>query len=375
MQGHELIGAASTLGSPAPYWLLLFFKILGFVLHSVPMSLWYAGIIAALLMRLRGGRHARRFAARLMAQMPIIISVGVNLGIVPLLFMQVAYYRVFYPATILMAWMWLMVVALLMFAYYGVYYYVVGLKLRRLTAWHLTAGWGAALLFIVIGFIFANALSLMTNVGAWPELWAESNVGGAVLGIGHNHADPTLWPRWLMMFGLALTTVAAYMVFDAQVFAGRETAEYRRWARATALKVYTVGIIWFAAAGSWYVFGTWPAEVREAMLSGPHLVLTVLTALAPGLPLVLIALTPRRVTPLLAWLIALAQFGVLALNGISRQWVQNLELAPFLDVAAEPLNPQWDVLTLFLVLFIAGLVLVGWMIAKVVEVQRGETRA
>ena len=35
--------------------------------------------------------------------MPVIVAVGINLGIVPLLFIQVAYYKFFYPATILMA--------------------------------------------------------------------------------------------------------------------------------------------------------------------------------------------------------------------------------------------------------------------------------
>ncbi len=74
----------------------------------------------------RGNQHARRFAARLLQQMPVIVAFGVNLGIVPLLFVQVAYYKVFYPATILMAWFWLAIIGLLIPAYYGVYAYAVG---------------------------------------------------------------------------------------------------------------------------------------------------------------------------------------------------------------------------------------------------------
>ena len=45
--------------------------------------------------------------------MPVIVAVGVNLGVVPLLFVQLAYHRVFYPATILMAWFWLGIIVLL----------------------------------------------------------------------------------------------------------------------------------------------------------------------------------------------------------------------------------------------------------------------
>ena len=33
--------------------------------------------------------------------LPVVLAYGINLGIIPLLFTQVAYYQVFYPATIL----------------------------------------------------------------------------------------------------------------------------------------------------------------------------------------------------------------------------------------------------------------------------------
>ena len=84
--------------------------------------------VVALLLRFRSNEHARRFAARLLRQMPVIVAVGVNLGIVPLLFLQLAYYRFFYPATILMAWFWLAIIGLLIPAYYGVYVYAFGLS-------------------------------------------------------------------------------------------------------------------------------------------------------------------------------------------------------------------------------------------------------
>ena len=62
-----------------------------------------------------------------MAQMPIIMAMGINFGIVPLLFIQVGFYQIFYPATVLMAWSWLAVIVLLIPAYYGVYVYAFGL--------------------------------------------------------------------------------------------------------------------------------------------------------------------------------------------------------------------------------------------------------
>ena len=65
---------------PAPVWFIELFKVLGFSLHMVPMNLWYAGIVVAMLLGVLGSQHGRRFSARLMAQMPVIIAMGINLG-------------------------------------------------------------------------------------------------------------------------------------------------------------------------------------------------------------------------------------------------------------------------------------------------------
>lgn len=370
MNPADLLGPSSPLGSPAPFWFLIFFKILGFVLHVVPMNLWYAGILVALLARWKGGEEGRVWSGRLMKQMPLIVALGVNFGIVPLLFTQVSYYKVFYPATILMAWFWFSVVLLLTLAYYGVYIYASGLKAGiSLTPFRQTAGWISAIFFIAIGFLFSNAFSLMTNVGGWPALAEKTGFAGAVLGTALNTADPTLWPRWLLMFGLALTTTGAYVFVDAGVFGRKESDGYRCWAGIFAWKIYTVGMIWFALFGTWYVFGTWHLEVKEKMFAGPLTILTILTAVAPGLVWLCLWVFRKSIGKRAALLVALFQFLVLALNAISRQIVQNLELRRFLDVTAEPVKMQLSPIILFLLLFVLGVAVVVWMMRKVVATE------
>lgn len=380
MEPEMLIDAASRPGLPAPLWFIQLFKVLGFTLHMVPMHLWYAGLATAVLFHL-GGDHRRRFASRLIAQMPVIIAFGINFGIVPLLFTQLAYYKVFYPATILMAWFWLAIIGLLTAAYYGVYVYASGLREGGvLTPLKRAAGWGAALLFILIGFLFANGLSLMGHVDRWPPLWLDHGTGGAALGTALNLADPTLWPRWLLMFALALTTTAVWMLVDLAWFARKESEDYKRWAYGAAPKLYTVGMVGFAAAGSWYVFGTWPPGLKDALFGGWTAALAITTSVAPGLPWVLIVAAwlssrgGRQGPPgrLPVSLIAVAQLGVLAVNAISRQVVQNLNLKgfgqqKFFDVSAQPVHVQWSPLLVFLALFVAGLGVIGWMIAQVIR--------
>ena len=403
----------TSAGVPAPDWFVQLFKALGFTLHTVPMNLWYAGMLIALWLHWRGSQHGRRFAGRLLRQMPVIVAVGINFGIVPLLFIQLAYYKVFYPATILMAWFWLAIIALLIPAYYGVYAYALGLAKagdcpdfglgekgtvpskpangkKEVAAWRTAAGWCAAMFFVGIGFLFANGLSLMDHVERWPELWNAHNTYGAATGAALNVGDPTLWPRWLLMFGLALETTAVWVLVDA-VWLARGTTDhaYRRWAWGFARKLYTFGMLWAAAAGSWYVFGTWSSGLRETMFHGPLLTLTVATAVAPGLPWLLMMIaglcSAKRATgdcpnfrlsengtvPLSTRMavagIALCQFGVLGINAVSRQIVQNVNLKPYFDVSAQPIDVQWAPLAMFLVAFVIGLIVVGWMIAQIVR--------
>lgn len=67
---------------------------------------------------------------------------------------------------------------------------------------------------------------------------------------------------------------------------------------------------------------------------------------------------------------ALAQLGVLALNAISRQIVQNLELRPVLDVASAQVKAQWSPIIVFLLIFVGALGVVAWMISRVLAAGR-----
>jgi len=287
------------------------------------------------------------------------------------LFLQVSYYRAFYPATILMAWPWLAIVGLLMLAYYGVYYYVIGLRTGSLTRLHHWAGWLAALMFMAIGFIFSSALTLMTRIDQWPALWERTSDSGAPLGLAH-YVDPAVVARWGLMLGLAVTTLAVWVTLDAALFAGKERSDYRQWAVRLAPWLYTLGAVLYAVLASYYVFGTWAPQLKATMFSPPHMVLTVLTAVFPVVPLIMLWMGRSAVRPWFSVLIAVFQLLALGLQAISRQVVQNLKLAQYFLASGDAPNYQWDVLILFLLLFAGGIVLIIWMISKAAAVYRRE---
>ncbi len=63
---------------------------------------------------------------------------------------------------------------------------------------------------------------------------------------------------------------------------------------------------------------------------------------------------------------ALGQFGVLGINAVSRQVVQNINLKPFLEGRGAE-HVQWGPLVMFLVVFVIGLALVAWMLGQVLK--------
>lgn len=262
MDGSSLIAPRSPIGYPTPFWLIELFKVLGFTLHAVAMSIRYAGTLIAAAFGVFGRGNARLVGFHIARALPFMLAFGINFGVIPLLFMQVAYYQFFYPATILMAWSWFAVFWLVMLAHFCVYPYRLAIRggvpegmvsvgetqhrpreHGRLDRAGRAGIWVAAGTFIVVGFIFANAMSLLTRANGWWAIFSRANVAGAADGLAMNAGDPGLVARWLFMFGLAITTTAAFVLIDAAFLSGRETDDYRRYASrfAGCVRVLWVG--------------------------------------------------------------------------------------------------------------------------------------
>jgi hypothetical protein len=370
MDPHALIPPTNPIGYPTPFWFIELFKVLGFSLHVAPMNLWYAGTLIAAIFGIFGRGNAKVVGQHVARALPFALAIGINFGVIPLLFMQVAYYQFFYPATILMAWPWFSVFWMVMVAYFAVYMYRLAIyrdvpsRIGGLSAW-LASG-----IFIIVGFIFANAMSMLTHTKGWGSIFMRGNIAGAATGLALNTSDPTLIPRWLFMFGIALTTTAAFILLDAAFLSGRDTDDYRRYASRFASILYTIGLLWFAGIGSWYIFGTRPFALPLAMDNPIMRIVFPLTAISPGLPWLLILLQRKGPSRKLAMLTGFAQFGVIAFNAFSRQWLQNVELAPYADLASTPVHPQTSALIVFLLLFAIGIALIAWMLGKVFQANR-----
>ena len=367
------ITSPDPLGLPASVEFILVFKVLGFVLHVIPMNIFYVGVPLSIMLAAFGRGNARRIGLRLIRPMPIVIALGVNFGIVPLLFTQVLLYPHYYTAGILIAWPWLSVIVLLLLAYYGVYLYSYQARKESLTALGYVAGWMSGLFFIVIGFLFSNNFSLMTNADQWLRIYAQSNDAGAVTGLALNTGDPTLIPRCLLMIGIAITTTAVWLLIDNQFFSPRESEEYRKFLPGFSLILYSIGIVWMGVAGAWYILKALPHEIYDLAMNTPWVKVSFgIAGFSALVPWLWILLKRKSMNRFEVWVAVILQMVVIVSNAISRQWVQVAEIERTMLLHRDPVNLQWSSIIVFLLLLTCGVLTIVWMVRRILAVSHDQ---
>jgi len=340
----ELIPNSDPLGLPVPASILLALKVFGFILHMIFMNLWLAGLPVALLLL----HYRRRAAERLLTAMPFFMAFGINAGIVPLLFMQTLYPQFFYPATILQAWFWFVVIPLLLIAYYGVYLAAFG-------RFRFIAALAASLLLTWIGLTFSAAMSLTASPEKWPAIFLSTADAGSVHGIFLHLSMETLL-RFLLMVGMACGTVATFLVLDAEWF--KRDADYRAEIRSLAPLLYAVGLIIFGAAGSAYaptVLGKLPPV--WSYLAGASMPLGASLAAAYWR-------WPRKGIALALGFVHLI---VLLSNAIARQIVQFHDLQKWVDLEKIPVRGEWGSFFLFAATLVLVIGMLTWIVRTVLS--------
>lgn len=334
----ELIPNPDPLGLPVAPALLLRLKVFGFVLHMIFMHLWLAGLPAAVaLLYWRG-----RIAERLFTAMPFFMAFGINAGIVPLLFIQTLYPQFFYPATILQAWFWFLVIPLLIVAYYGVY-------LAAFDRFRLVAGLIAALLLTWIGLTFSASMTLLATPERWPTIFLATSEAGSVHGMFLNLSGQAIL-RFLLMVGMACGTVAAFLALDAQWFA--LDADYASESRGVVILLYVLGLVIYGAAASQY------APMVESQVPSLWRILAGAGMPAGALLAVVYWRWPAKGTG--AALIA-AQLFVIVSNALARQMAQTHELKKWDDLERIPVRGEWGSFFLFVATLLIALAALCWI--------------
>lgn len=320
-----------------------------FVLHLILMNLMLGGVLICFVNQLRGtSAEVDRFVV---GKLPFAIAFAVNFGVAPLLFLQVLYGHFIYTSSILMAWSWLSVIALLLIGYYGVYVY--GIKWERLGKVRGFVSGTVACCFLLIAFIFVNNMTMMLVPETWQRYFA--NPRGLLLNLG----EPSLFPRYF------------HFIFASTAVAGLGLALYGDWqiqrGHAEKKEARKLGLHWFIGStlaqlgvGLWF-FKALPAHVSSFSGSGLAWLFTLFLSVAIlGTLLALVFALARKVR-----LTALATLVTLVVMVGVREIVRLQYLAPYFTPDDLKVMPQYSPLLLFLLFFGGGIALVWYMVRLV----------
>lgn len=355
--------APEALPLPAPAWLLQALLLLTFLLHLVAMN----GLLGGALLALWARRRARRAAdpasaaaasdaAKLAVKLlPTLFAATVTFGVAPLLFLQALHGRFFFTSSVLMAWPWLGVVALLLAAYYASYLAAFGGARRE--PWRGPLLGAVAAIAATIAFVYTNNTTLMLRPDSWgPIHFADPG------GWNGNLRDGQVWPRWLHMVLGALAVGGLWLALWGSVRRRRDPAA-GAWMRHAGLGALAHGTMGNVLVGFWFLVALERPVMLRFMGGSPHA--TGLLGLGLLLALLLIALAVRaRARPdgalgPVAWVAAVT----LAAMVLMRDEVRAAYLAPH-AAGAPAVAAQWANVALFAALLVGAAATVVWMARK-----------
>jgi hypothetical protein len=190
------------------------------------------------------GRLRKKGPIPAAANLPTTIALAVNLGVPPLLFVQVLFGQFFYTSSVLMASYWLAVVPILILAYYAAYIMQRKGRPAANAAWSVVS----AVLLLAIAFIYVNNMSLMLRYQNWPGYFADKR--GLMLDL----SDPSLFPRFFH-FVIGSLAVASISWSAWAHFRERRGKGADDHAKKTGLKLFwiftsiqmLVGLLWLVS--------------------------------------------------------------------------------------------------------------------------------
>lgn len=318
-----------------------------FLLHLLVMNAMLGGGIIALFSLFRGGEQNTLIGKEVGFKLPYTIAFAVNMGVAPLLFLQVLFGQFLYSSSILMAVWWLSIIGLLILAYYGTYIY--DFKFDALQGGRILLLMFSVAILLFIGFMFSNNMTLMLQPDQWQAYF--DNPGGTLL----NAEDPSLWPRYLHFVVGAVAVAGLFLALIGHFGFTKSKVEPTTLINK-GMSYFTQATIIQLGLGFWFLL----ALPRDVMLTfmGKNPYGSALLLIALVLPLMSIYFSYKRKVILTSITTLLVLVDMI----LMRDLVRFAYLKPFFHPADLKVNSEYSPLIFFLVIFAIGLMLVGYMI-------------
>ncbi len=332
---------------PVPWGWFYILLVVTFLLHILVMNAMLGGGIIALISTLRGGSENTQLCKEFSYKWPYTIAFAVNMGVAPLLFVQVLYGHFIYSSSILMAVWWFSIIAMLILAYYSAYIY--DFKFDALKGTRIFLLEFSVMVLLVIAFFFTNNMTLMLQ----PEHWAAyfTSAGGTLL----NVTDPTVIPRYLHFVIGAIAVAGLYLALIGH-FNLRKSPIDKQILIRKGLKYFSVATAVQIFLGIWFLLAL-PKQVMMEFMGGNAYGTGLLTL---GIILALGALYFGFKGNLMAS--SLTTLVLLIVMILIRDLVRILYLEPYFSMSDLTVKPEYSPLIFFLVVFVAGLAMIWYML-------------
>jgi hypothetical protein len=349
---------------PAPVWLFKLLHIVTLSLHFVAMQVLVGGLLIAILLNLFGSSISAFTAASAIARrLTIVMTYVINLGVPPLLFAQVLYGRAIYTSSVMIGARWIAVIPALILAYWLLYRFAAGLQAGRKVWW---IGFIAWIDIAAIAHVYSTNMTLMLRPEVWQSMYSASSLGTRL-----PPHDPTTIPRFLFMLASGFVAAGLWMIY----LGGRKSFSEadRKFLAAVGARITAVAAIAQIAAAI-FVYHAQPAVVQAGLNQHAIYRISGLGWLALTAILLLFAAFSafaRPINALTSWLAVLIGVLPIALMTIYRDGIRDLTLlSKGYDVWNRVVVTNWSVVGIFLIVFVAGLGVVGWLISVVARATR-----
>lgn len=362
--------AVDPIPLPAPVWLLKLLHIVTLSLHFVAVEMLLGGLLLAVLLSLfRNSPHSLTVSRALARRLTVVMTYVINLGVPPLLFAQVLYGRALYTSSVLIGLYWISIIPILILTYWLLYRFSARLDEGK-SAWFV--GLSAWVLAGFIARLLSTNMTLMLRPEAWQAMYSSSAIG-AYLPSG----DPTTEPRWLMMMAGGLFIGGLWLIY----LGGRSTftADEKRFLAGLGGKIAAGFGVLYLAAGLWAA-SIQPAEVKAGLAGQSIYPLYRYEGLAGYAWIALVAIAILACTipafgkasaGCVSWTAAALALLIEMMLTVYRDGVRDMTLlSKGYDVWHRTVVTNWSVVGLFLVLFVAGLGVMGWLVSVVARAQK-----
>ncbi len=341
----EMLPLADKLSVPWPWFQALL--LLTFLLHLLLMNFVLGGSIISLVHLFLGKPLTPGYKS-----IPTLIALTINLGVPPLLFVQVLYGNLFYTSSIIIAWPWILIIPLLIIAYYGAYIFVYKATAKPLFA-KISLSLSTVLL-LLIGFVFVNNITLMLVPERWQKYFADSS------GWNLNLGEITLLPRYLHFItasiALAGIGIALYAHYSRKMESIKKAEEIKQ-----GLRIFSFATMVQVIIGTWFLIAL-PKNLMMQFM-GQNILFTFLLIIAYLITTYIIFNALKgKLQQTLYLLLAL-----LVIMIFIRDFVRRLYLTDVFQISALEVRHEYGSMILFLISFAVGIAAICYMVKLLVK--------